>query len=355
MTTKTVPAYIGEVVDLLTNHEGGGRLQPYRVPTATTHPYKEQLLTRLIELGWEPEFVRTHFERLHDNILNNWPLTIFIPRYFKALIRHQSYTSLHEIGLRPDVASAAHKAIELLTSYTEFQKLDIGIEYVLGDYIPITPASAKYLYEPTVQDTWITHEKLRMYNLSSSCLSSRVLPQLIAAVNSMRKQKSSHTYYYHTTNWRSVRSITTRGVNRQRGRTCLDFGIFPGFYMSDTIYRALEWGSIHNDTWSNEVAILIFSIPNVLPKRIKYKELYGDEWTAVTQESRRCKQEEDEVELLLGYDMVYGDMVSNPNDVFHGRASPTTHTPPKKQLVSKTDKGDDYMTSHLVGVVYFRK
>jgi hypothetical protein len=102
-------------------------------------------------------------------------------------------------------------------------------------------------------------------------------------------------------------------------------------------------------------SILIFSIPNVLPKRIKYKELYGDEWTAVTQESRRCKQEKYEVESLREYDIVYGDMVSNPNDVFHGRAAPMTHTPPKKQLVSKSDDGDNYMTSHLVGIVYFRK
>ena len=144
-------------------------------------------------------------------------------------------------------------------------------------------------------------------------------------------------------------------VSHDAGRACRDFGVKPGFYMSTTIEDCIEWCVNNSDRWSNETAILVFQIPNPLPTDIRIKYIEGEEWTAITKESRECKQEIVELKALRGYDLLYGNMVRNTYNVRKGINTPKPHRPPKKQLVGKTDKADEFLHRCLVGCVYFQK
>ena len=160
-------------------------------------------------------------------------------------------------------------------------------------------------------------------------------------------------YFFHTTSWKGSLKIIDK-VDRMNGRKCLDFGIYPGFYMSQTALDCLDWGVKKSRLLSNEVAIMIFSIPLVLPDHIAFKELRGLEWTNITKLARRCAQT-DELRSIRSIDLLYGNMVSNSTAVENGSEIVSTHRPPKKQLVSKTDAADKFIHECLTGCIYFRK
>jgi hypothetical protein len=73
----------------------------------------------------------------------------------------------------------------------------------------------------------------------------------------------------------------------------------------------------------------------------------------VTSHSRLCSDAND-LRLIRRIDLLYGDIVQNVSVVRRG-ATLLSHTPPKKQLGSKSDASDDFIHECLVGCIYFQK
>jgi hypothetical protein len=266
-------------------------------------------------------------------------------------------SSLIRIGLSNDIALQLEYVVQPLNgnSYTDIQIIDTAIFYLLGYYKPLTPPDAKHIIHSEITDSWVnySHElkTISIYNISKHCSVSNLSHFNSVIATTLRRDDC--TMYFHTTSWKGSLSIT-EGISRLVSRPCLDFGILPGFYLSTTSRDAIGWGQANSRIWSNEVAIMIFCIPNnVIPSHLKFKELIGDEWMQVTSHSRQCKDTFD-LKLIKSIDILYGDMVQNASVVRDG-GLPVAHTPPRKQLVSKSDAGDSFIYNCLVGCMYFQK
>jgi hypothetical protein len=331
---------------------GGGGIP---VTASRSRKYAHKVVALCIELGWDPAFIATAFHRLDDRLLLEYPPRLFIEDYFTALIRRLGSPSLQQLGLRPEVAALVEPLVEPLygSSYTDHQVLDTAIYYLLKRYTPIAGPEATHLINPGKVDQWTPspHGSTAVFNLSQPCTMT-ALSALVSAVLTLAAD-AERQYFFHATSWAGSLAIM-EGVDRSQGRRCLDFGIYPGFYMSATALDCLEWGTKKNKLWSDETAILIFSVPIILPSPFSFKELKGSEWSSITAQSRECKGSR-EVSAIRAIDFLYGDMVSNPTAVERGTHAPATHRPAKKQFVSKTDAGDAFMGACLTGCVYFQK
>ena len=338
-------------------HTGGGRLTHVKT---NANKNTRHLLAEFIRQGWRPEYVNTTFGCLHTRMIREYAPREFIEKYAETAVRRLGLYSYHavadvliQIGLRPDVAHHMEYIVQPLhgNSYSDLQIIDTAIAHLLGQYMPVSPPTTKHPIKATVTDEWLEYTKpFFIYNMTQPC-STTALPQLNAALASLLIP-SDYTFYFHATSWRGSLSIM-EGVSRLVGRRCLDFGIFPGFYMSPSPTDATGWGYANRRVWANEVAIMIFRIPKVLPASLTYKELVGEDWRQVTSHSRLCNDSMD-IRSIRGTDIIYGNMVQNASAV-RGGAVPVTHTPSKKQLVSKTDKGDAFIHTCLVGCIYFQK
>lgn len=350
--------------DICDHLQEGGGISRRRSTTARVDT--RHLLAEFIRYGWRPDYVNTMFRRLHDKLISEYPSHVFIAKYAETAVQRlglESYDTvadvLIQIGLRSDVALHLEYIVEPLRggSYSDLQIIDIAIEYLLGRYEPISPPNATHLIEPTVINSWInyTHESktIAIYNIPYAC-GNAVIPQFNGALTSipLPSLEGDHTFYFHATSWRASLSII-EDVSRLVGRRCLDFGIYSGFYMSPTARESIGWGYAKRYTWANEIAIMIFCIPKMPPAHLTFKELTGDEWNQVTSHSRLCREATD-IRSIRHIDLLYGDMVQNASAVKRG-ARPVTHTPPKKQLVSKSDVADAFVHKCLVGCIYFQK
>lgn len=316
----------------------------------------QQLAALCVELGWESAFIATAFRRLDDRLLLEYPALLFIEDYFTALIRRLSQPTLQQLGLRPEVAAALEPLLAPLygSSYTDHQILDTAIYYLLKRYTPIAGPEATHLINPGKVDQWLPSlhgSNTAVFNLSQPCTMNAhaALVSVIASLPAV----TDHIYFFHATSWAGSLAIM-EGVDRGQGRRCLDFGIYPGFYMSATTIDCLDWGTKKNKLWSGETAILVFAVPTTLPLHLSFKELKGGEWSSITTQARECKGLR-EVSAIRAIDFLYGDMVSNPTAVERGTQAPVTHRPAKKQFVSKTDAGDAFLDTCLTGCVYFQK
>ena len=347
-----------DVIEYLQTGGGGVTKQATTGPKGS-RTHARSLMAHLVEIGWDPAFVTTAFRTLDDTLLLEYPSRLFIEDYFKALIRRPNVhlpikESLMRIGLRSEVAYALEPLLEPLqgSSYTDNQILDTAIYYLLNRYVPITEPHTSHLLRPDTVDEWFSHiPNVSVFNMSQPC-SSKAVSSIEEAL-SFLPDTPTHKYFFHTTSWKGSLSIM-EFLDRSQGRRCLDFGIYPGFYMSETVLDCLVWGAKKNRLWSNETAIMIFSVPKILPAQLSYKELRGEEWSSITRQSRECKERQ-ELRTIRSFDLLYGDMVRNPTAVEQGVESPLTHRPPKKQFVSKTDTGDAFIHTCLIGCIYFRK
>lgn len=321
-----------------------------------------ELILMLENLGWNSIFLNNVFKRLDDTLLNEYPLNLFIIDYFKAHIyRIKFITSLHDaltlLGLNTKIINVLIPLLEPLrnSSYTDKQILETCIFYLLGHYKPLTPVTTKYLIQGEKVDAWQVYntcaKNIEIYNISQVCSYSTYI-QLERAIDS-NPPPHGHSYYYHTTSWRGSLNIID-GVDRLVGRRCLDFGIYPGFYLSETLTDCLDWASKKNKLWGNETAIIIFTLPHILPTHLSYTELNGKLWSDVTKGARMCKNTQ-ELPTIRNIDLLYGNMVSNTNAVENGTALPMPHRPPKKQLVSKSDAADTFLHTCLTSCIYFKK
>jgi hypothetical protein len=321
------------------------------------------LLNRLIELGWNPNYIKKTFKNMNDNLIQGWPENLLIEHIFKQIIQQTGFQNSLEdsfigIGLEEDVAKLLADVLNPLldSSYSYEQVLEVGIDYLLGVYNPITSPTTSFLIKPQIINTWFIYKKYKELNIYNIQIDDNI--KLDRAVNNalavLQLNNNDIKLYFHSTSWKGSDSIMKR-INRQMGRYCLDFGIFPGFYLSDTCNESVDWAIKNMKRWYNEAAIMIFAIPTIYPKSIKYKELTKDEWVQVVKESRECRQRDVEIELIHKYDLLYGDMLYNVNQVKNGTEFPKTHSPPKKQLVGRTDKAEKFLHKCLVGCIYIQK
>lgn len=131
-----------------------------------TRIHTENLLAEFIHYGWEPEYINTTFQRLHDNLITGYSFNVFIEQYAKTAamkLNLESYEAVAEvctqIGIKPDVALHLEYIVEPLhgSSYCDLQIIDVAIEYQLGRYAPIAPPDATHLIRPDIVDSWVNY------------------------------------------------------------------------------------------------------------------------------------------------------------------------------------------------------
>lgn len=329
----------------------------------------EKFLNKLVGLGWRSEYIQSKFQNMNDSLIQGWPHNLLVDNLFKEIIEEENNgncsikDSLINIGLQDSVATSLEILLEPLidSSYTSIQLLHKAIEYLLGDYNPISPPNATHPLEPLYTNIWkryeydtATSKSIKIYNISEQCSSKKVVSYLESALKVLQKNNVKK-YYFHTTSWRGSLSIMNNGIQRSASRPCLDFGITRGFYLSTQLIDSIDWGIKNNKLWQNEVAICVFTLPLIFPKYIRYKELKGTEWTEVTKEARECVKKDIEMKQIREYDFLYGDMVSNVKQVRQQKELPIPHSPPKKQLVGRTDIAEKLLDKCIIGVIYFQK
>lgn len=345
-------------------HGGTSSVYARLANRSQTRTRTKRIIHKFIEYGWKKTFIATLLNRMTDRFIPHGNDELYMEQLMKALAAQQGiqgsiYDSLRTLGVRDEVALKVEYVLEPLenTCYSESQLLDIAIEYLTGKYKPITPPTTTHPIEPSKLNVWFPYtyqeKSLLLYNIPHRCNTNQVVRQFANALR-MVPLDGQPDILFHSTSWGSTYSIMD-AVSHDAGRACRDFGVKPGFYMSTTIEDCIEWCVNNSDRWSNETAIFIFKIPNPLPTDIQIKYIEGEEWTTLTKESRECKQEIVELKALRGYDLLYGNMVRNTYNVRKGINTPKPHRPPKKQLVGKTDKADEFLHRCLVGCVYFQK
>jgi hypothetical protein len=341
----------------------GGGLTPAKYATSGR---KVSLLNKFKEAGWTQASLKKRFKTLNDNMMiyndrdedlvrafsDNW----YENQGFDETIEK----TLLNMGVSSRSAKRADYAISPLlnTSYTYSQIMRIAVKYLLGHYKPISPDNVSHFYSPDILNVWIPYDlkdvKYQVMNVPYSC-SITVYPQMEVILKKIIK-KDNHTLFFHTTSWLNCIRIL-RQINHMKGHECQDFGVTPSFYMSDTIYNALEWGYLLRNKFSNEIGTVIFSLPRTFPKYLKYKELKDDEWNSGVVKSRQCvslDEYEYNISEVENYDFIYGNMLANPQIVKEGGA-PRTHKPPKNQLASKSGNSDKFLQKHIIGCIFFSK
>jgi hypothetical protein len=348
-----------DIVEFLDKTQrGGGRT----VEIHQAHPLKRDLLQKFESLGWDPAFLERIFRNLRDDQLGEWVAWMFIEQWAKhALLRIRDTSGFLEafvsIGLLPATARRLERVCAPLldSSYTIHQIRDVAIEHLIGKYRPVGLPTATHIMSPEVVNEWFYDADLRtnLMNIPFKCSveKSREVEALLRRLTSHDPVTSD--LHFHTTSWKGCVSIMTE-IDNKLGRTCLDFGTKPGFYCSQKIEDSLQLGVKLSHAAYEEIAIIVFSLPNEFPPTLSVKRLLDDEWRLVTGKSRRCSDPTIELPELRGYDMVFGNMVANANRAHNGE-TPVTHRPPKTQLCSKKERGDSFLQEHIVGILYFQK
>jgi hypothetical protein len=344
---------------------GGGR-------TVTRYGSKSHsLLQTFQKTGWKQSVLQKQFKSLTDKMLQNNDeqdterVRVFADIWFEELGFDTSIAkTLLNMGLTTRAANSADQAISplLYTCYSHKQNIQIAIQYLLGYYKQLTPQNGTYFYKPELRDQWIPYttingDTIPVMNYSKSCTITQKdeLESLLHSTFS----KANHMLFYHTSSWSSCKSIM-REINHLSGMPCLDFGVLPSFYMTNVLQHALEWGSVRSANFSNEVGTVIFSIPTILPSKLRYKHLQGEEWKSVMIQSRICNTidipEDQNIPQVQGYDFIFGDILKNSISIKKGKTTlPIPHDPPKKQLASKTNRGDIFLQNCIVGCIFFNK
>ena len=323
------------------------------------------LATELVDTfnryGWRSTFLhQKKIHRIEDYLLEDYTMDEVITDLVGGWIQQTSpddtfIDRLIAIGLRHSIAKHLAEIFTPLidASFTTIQLLELAINYLTDKRkSPLTDGSVPFYIKPDVTNTWIPYKTGQIMNIPASCSVSlqNTLQQIL--VTTPRNGNHNH-YCFHTTSWRAALSILHK-LRHSAGHTCQDFGIGPGFYLSNSLGTALDWGEKCMGRFSSEIATVVFSLPKILPKHLNHKHLEGDEWTTVTRSARRCAQD-DELKEVEPHAILTGYMVQNPNGIKERNELPRQHSPPKFQLVSRCDIGDAYLQKRIVGCFFFRR
>lgn len=365
---KKNPLKINQIEDFL---NGGGL--PFRSDYISVDKhFTKDVIGKFKELGWTENFLRKRFVHLNDKLLDQWTINQFIEEYTNHIIDTPDiddsiFKNLKKIGLSSQVARHLNHIFSPIkdTCYTNSQLINIAVEYLLGRNKPmIADDGTRRECIPTVDhpfDTnsvgkWFFEKNYRQRIMNLPCSDIKNILKYINrnTISTLQYNKKDSDLYYHSTSWQSCINIMENGISCSKGRTYLDFGQEPGFYMWDTLKDAIMWTKNNSNQNYTEDAIIVFSLPKQLPEDLKYKELKDDEWASVTKKSRSRVKNDKNIPEIHRCGLVYGDMVANPNEVERG-GEPRPTNPPKKQLVSRRDIANDYIFERIVGVLFFKK
>lgn len=322
---------------------------------------KQSLINLFRKAGWKQSALDQRFRTLRDDMLSQNDIHTSTVQGFGSLwFEEQGFDTsiaktLVNLGFSTSIAKQADYAISPLqnTCYTNAQLIQIAIQYAMGYYKSMTAPDVTHFYSPNQLEEWILYRNTRIMNIKESC-STTLVPKLDAFLKPSLKQDTQ--YFFHTTSWENSLRILTQ-LDHTNGHTCSDFGITPSFYMSDKLTHALKWGKHLQKKYANEIATVIFAIPKIFPSHLRYKELKGENWKSAVVKSRQCvplEPHEINIPEIAPYDLVFGDMLVNPQQVTENRP-PRTHIPPKKQLASKTYQADRFLQNCIVGVFVYNK
>lgn len=338
--------------------QGGGK-----TPSSKRSEYVTPLLQSFKTIGWKESVLKDRFSALSDRMFmkynydayrDNEIIEAFVSMWYNTYGFDTTIEkTLRKIGLGASIAKHLDKLYSPLRNncYTDEQLIALTIQHQMGRFNPLTSPTTTHYYRPDRLDTWIPFQNTQCFNVPYRC--SRILyKQYLKPLKSLSTNMQQNQLFFHTTNWKSCLSIL-KSIHRVRSPKCSDFGMLPGFYITPSFLDALDWGQKRNDGFSNEVAILVFTIPSRFSSKFNYKELEGEDWSHIVEESRRCI-DPDTLLSVDEVDFVYGPMLANPKDVKEG-AEPKIHVPPKYQLVSKSDDADRFLHSCIAGCLFFQK
>ena len=118
-------------------------------------------------------------------------------------------------------------------SYTNDQLLEIIAEYATGKYDTNIDPKKLFLYNEKVVNVWygIDNKNVQCINVKNH---TDVFSHLEHAIG---KSKA----YFHATSWENHLKIMKKGINHRVGRRCLDFGIFPSFYIIAVPHKRVKY------------------------------------------------------------------------------------------------------------------
>jgi hypothetical protein len=322
-----------------------------------------QSIDKFQSIGFKKSQVQRRLQHIKEKDIDDFPLDVIVTGFAHAwhhAKRNQGGDINHtltDMGLNKSTAEELTAVLGPLqgSCYTDSQLYNIGVAYLLGYYKPARGPKAKFFRSANQINTWLTEEGDHPFiNIGYSC-SPINAPTVQAALNTLHYSANNgeSAFYYHATSWSYAASILEY-IDFTRGSRCQDFGLTPGFYLSDVLEHALDWGEKKSRLFKNEVAIVVFRVPRNITKETHYRVLDGELWSRVVKESRRCLQKNELVEIR-GDDFLYGSMVANPQAVRDGLEEPVEHANPKKQLVSRSRRGDVFLQKHKLGCIYFQK
>lgn len=339
------------------------------VPPERQCKYVIPLLQRFKEVGWREDFILKEFAKLSDRMLSRCNTYDYFTHdeLIQAFAyiwyeRHEFVKSIRNtyelMGLTKKVAKYLQDIFLPLynTCYTDNQLIDMGVEYLLNPYVPITSETTKHPFSPDTIDSWfplqMSKQKPPFYNVSYKC-KQKYFEKCLDIVESIPAHSKENALFYHTTSWKGAESVMEKIVH-SRGRSCLDFGLNPGFYLAKSLEYALEFGESRSAQWNNQVAVLVFSIPYDIPSHIKSNHLYRKEWEYVVRYTIKYRDSLDNHMDIDNYDLIYGHIPANFEGIKRGEI-PRPLNPPKHQLVSKSDAADKFLQTCIAGCLFFQK
>lgn len=269
---------------------------------------------------------------------------------------------LHLAGIKP-----LKRFVDVLTGifdhYSNDQLVDILIEYASGKHSPMRSIqNIQHPFNDGVTDFFYMlpdgqgelHDCQQIHHANIKELG---IHDLLLQYSTIAK-KPIEQLYFHATSWRGAVAIHNSGPLHNVGRPCLDFGITQSFYMTPLPTVAMDWAKKQGKLWSNESAIVVFSLPMNLThwKQLSILSMTHPtkKWASLVSASRRCPITPNEMDE---YDLVSGPMVANPKDLFDGHFNslPRAHNPPRMQLASKTRQSDRMLKECMVAIIWINK
>jgi hypothetical protein len=183
-------------------------------------------------------------------------------------------------------------------------------------------------------------------------------------INLTRANHKNPQYWFHATDWNSVKNILTYGADRRGDHT--DFCKGSAYYLNNDYRDSYEFLSERNHKFKGQHAILIYEFDPQHLSNGRYICLDTD-----SQANRSRWQQivfscinntnSNEIGDLNKCDCVFGWQCANPNEVYPKRAS--INTPKKRtrsydgqyavQLAIRTKRMLTKVDDHLIGVVIF--
>jgi hypothetical protein len=204
------------------------------------------------------------------------------------------------------------------------------------------------LFNEAIVDEWVDHPTLkRIYNCSNTI---SLESQALDAIADLPPTSGQSTLFFHATNWQSAVNIATYGIDRTRGRRCLDFGIQPGFYLTPDINVGVQWCQTNASRWDKELCIMVFVVQKPALLNSKTFKAANKEWQQLVSHSRHCQGATNALDWV---DTVYGPMAANVKAMVENRAIAKTHASPKMQLASKSNLSDRALSECYVGTLFF--